>query len=367
MEATPTLQPVRLPSRQDRREVLRKVAGTLPSLPFETWNFGDSVGFEAMLAASDTLGDRSLESFAHGWMRAWATRAQPYRLLDCTAPGHAMVEVARRRQDGALVAACIGLARYLMSRPLLHGVYEVWEHSCLIPPYGGEALPPDEAQLLAEPPEGAFLDCLHFDPPFLTELGRLTEDQSLVDTGVAQALHYIALLQQGSGLFDHFALRGVPNRTYGPGWGRGQGWALLGLLDDIRSLPGDDVDRPPLVESARALIEAMLRTQRPDGHWNAVVTDPDSGVESSTAAFMAAAFVRAARLGVVDDTVLPAARAGLAAALRRTDDQGRLADVSAAVMASTRPSHYAHVPRGFLVPWGQGPLVMALAEFDDED
>jgi len=343
------------------------VAGTLPSLPFETWNFGDSVGFEAMMAASDTLGEPGLESFAHGWMRSWATRAQPYGLMDRTAPGHAMVEMAKRREDGALVAACVLLARYLMSAPRLHGVYEMWERSCLIPPYGGEALPPDEAQLLAEPPEGAFLDCLHFDPPFLTALGRLTGDQCLVDAGVAQALHYIALLQQSSGLFDHFALRGVPNRTFGPGWGRGQGWALLGLLDVIHSLPTDDADRPRLVESARALIGAMVRTQRSDGHWNAVVSDPDCSVESSTAAFMAAAFPRAVRLGVVDDSVLPAARAGLAAALDRTDDQGRLADVTAAVQASTRPSHYAYVPSGFLVPWGQGPLVMALAEFDDED
>jgi len=34
--------------------------------------------------------------------------------------------------------------------------------------------------------------------------------------------------------------------------------------------------------------------------------------------------------------------------------------VTAAVMASTRKSHYEFTPRGFSVPWGQGPLALAI-------
>ena len=45
---------------------------------------------------------------------------------------------------------------------------------------------------------------------------------------------------------------------------------------------------------------------------------------------------------------------------RRRQDQGRtLRDVSAAVWSSTVPEHYHHVPTGFVVPWGQGPLLTA--------
>jgi unsaturated rhamnogalacturonyl hydrolase len=42
--------------------------------------------------------------------------------------------------------------------------------------------------------------------------------------------------------------------------------------------------------------------------------------------------------------------------------EGRLEKVSAAVMACTRASHYQHVPIDFLVPWGQGPAILALTE-----
>ncbi len=342
--------------------VLANVADSLLLLPYQAWNFGDSVAFEGMLAASSRLGNDRWQSFAHGFVRAWAAADQPHVRLDCTAPGLAMVELARRTGDARVSEAAIGLADYLVSRPRLGPLFATWEHSPLQHPYGPDQLPHDEVRLLASPPPGAFIDCLHFDPPFLVSLGVHVSRDDLVDEGVGQAMGYIEVLQQPDGTFDHFVLDGS-DRTYGPRWGRGQGWALLGLLDVIEHLPAGDARHEPLVGSAAKLVEAMLSTQRDDGHWDAVVGDASSGDETSTAAFMADGFLRAARLGVVaqKDIVGPA-RQALAAALVSTSDDGILGGVSAAVNACTLPSHYAHVPRGFVVPWGQGPLAMALAE-----
>jgi unsaturated rhamnogalacturonyl hydrolase len=46
----------------------------------------------------------------------------------------------------------------------------------------------------------------------------------------------VRLLQDGSGLFWHFFLERT-GRPYGRAWGRGQGWALLGLLDLLEHVP----------------------------------------------------------------------------------------------------------------------------------
>jgi unsaturated rhamnogalacturonyl hydrolase len=337
------------------------VADSLLDLEYSTWGFGDSVAFEAMLAATDATGDRRYEAFAHGWVRAWATRALPYRRLDCTAPGAAMVALAERTGDGRVVSAARGLADYLRSRPTLEGVYLTWEHSPLMHPYGPAQLPAPEAALLADPPPGVFLDCLHFDPPFLTALGRLVGDASLVADGLAQARGYVRLLQREDGLLDHFRLT-TSAQTYGPGWGRGQGWALLGLLDVIEAAPPAE-DVADLCQAASALIERMIELQREDGHWWAVVDDPASGEEWSTAAFMAYGFSRACEVPrLLDDVkrVRVAARRARHAVMAGLDATGTLGEVSAAVMACTQPSHYAHVPRGFRVPWGQGPALLAL-------
>jgi unsaturated rhamnogalacturonyl hydrolase len=346
------------------------LATSLIEMDYETWNFGDSVGFEGLLRASDATGDPTYASFAHGWIRAWATRAQPYRRLDTTAPGTAIVSVARRTGDDRVITAACDLAAYLMSRPLIRGMFATWEHAPLMRPYGGELMSARDARWLAEPPPGAFLDCLHFDPPFLTGLGVLLGDEGHhhVRVGLEQALAYVEVLQERSGLFAHFVLEGVEGR-FGHGWGRGQGWALLGLLDVLENLSGHRAEDAAFVNeacdeircAAVSLVQAMLACQREDGHWNAVVDDPFSGVEGSTAAFMAEGFRRAVQLGVGSaDQVGPAQERAREAVRCSLDERGTLRDVSAAVMACTVESHYSNVPRGFRVPWGQGPALLAL-------
>lgn len=344
------------------RARLRAVADTLPMLPYYAWAFGDSIAFEGMLAASEALDDPSYAAFVHGFVRAWAVEAEPYDRLDCTAAGLAMTRIGTAIGDSRVLEAAVGLADYLVARPRIGEVFATWEHSPLQHPYGPDSLPTDQVRLLASPPPGAFIDCLHFDPPFLVGIGTAVGRTDLVDEGVRQARGYIDVLQDEDGLFRHFVLDGVPE-TFIPGWGRGQGWALLGLLDVLEFLPPDHEAVAELSASAQRCIAVMLATQRADGHWYAVVEDPASGDETSTAAFMADGFLRAARLGVVAEAeVAGAAEHALIAALRDTDERGILRGVSAAVNACTLPSHYAHVPRDFVVPWGQGPLAMALAE-----
>jgi len=344
------------------RARLRAVADTLPQLPYHAWAFGDSIAFEGMLAASEVLDDPRYAAFVHGFVRAWAVEAEPYDRLDCTAAGLAMTRIGSATGDGRVLEAAVGLADYLVARPRIGQLFATWEHSPLQHPYGPDRLPPDQVRLLASPPAGAFIDCLHFDPPFLVGIGTAVGRTDLVDEGVRQAQAYVDVLQDEDGLFRHFVLQGVPD-TFIPGWGRGQGWALLGLLDVLELLPPGHAAVAALRTSAARCIAVMLETQREDGHWYAVVQDPDSGDETSTAAFMADGFLRAVRLEVVDDDqVADAAEQALIAALRDTDERGILRGVSAAVNACTLPSHYAHVPRDFVVPWGQGPLAMALAE-----
>jgi unsaturated rhamnogalacturonyl hydrolase len=341
--------------------VLRTVADTLLTLPYEAWHFGDSVAFEGMLAASDALNDDKYLGFAHGFIRSWRVSRPEFRPLDCTAAGSAMCEVFDRTGDRHVLDAAIELGTYLIKRPMVNGVYQTWETSPLREPYGPDRLTVEEQSLLDDPGPGVFVDCLHFDPPFFAHLGASTGDQTWSERASGQALGYVDLLQDlETGLFHHFFLPKT-NRRYVPGWGRGQGWALLGLLDVIGFLEDTPV-RQKLARSVQSLIAAMLRYQRDDGHWNAVVNVPDSGPETSTAAFMVVGFRRAIMLGIVPPALVElAVHKARSAVLRGVEENGNLAGVSAAVWASTKLSHYSHVPLGFVVPWGQGPVALMLA------
>jgi unsaturated rhamnogalacturonyl hydrolase len=342
---------------------LARAADRLVRHPYECWFYGDSIGFEGLLAASDLLESERWASFAHGFFRAWDARAQPFKELDNTGPGHAMCSCYERTGDELLLGGAAALARFLVDRPRSGGVYASFLRTPLREPYGPVTLPPAERELLGDPGPGVFVDCLHFDPGFFAHLGRLTGDGAYLALGAEQALGYVRLLQDDeTGLFYHFWLERT-GRPYVLGWSRGQGWALLGLLDVLAELPGDAVERPELTEHARLLAGALVDLQRPDGHWFAVAQDEESGDESSAAAFAAAGFYRGIRLGVLDGErfSVPAARAW-DAAWGAVDADGVLTGVSAAVWASTASGHYRHVPRGFVVPWGQGPLLVAALE-----
>lgn len=342
------------------RTALRAVAETLTSLPYEAWRFGDSVAFDGLVEASAALGTDEYLAFARGFARGWFATTVNFKPLDCTAPGAALCAVAHASADALLAAGLVDLATYLVARRKVQGIYETWARSPLREPYGKEELNAEEQDLLSNPGPGVFLDCLHFDPPFFARLSRLTGDDRWAAEAIDQALRYVDVLQdKETGLFHHFFLE-RSGRTYIPGWGRGQGWALLGLLDVFESLP----DTPDaLADAVRALIHAMLLTQREDGHWDAVVGNAASSMESSTAAFMAFGFRRALRAGLVSYNGIAAAADRADTAVRNSlGADGRLADVSVAVWASTRPSHYAAVPRGVSVPWGQGPAALMLAD-----
>ena len=58
-------------------EHVRAAADRLCTYPFACWHYGDSIGFEGLLAATDLLGDGRYEGFVHGAVKSWIPRAKP--------------------------------------------------------------------------------------------------------------------------------------------------------------------------------------------------------------------------------------------------------------------------------------------------
>jgi unsaturated rhamnogalacturonyl hydrolase len=62
---------------------------------------------------------------------------------------------------------------------------------------------------------------------------------------------------------------------------------------------------------------------------------------------------------LLDESFREPAERAWASTWDQLDEGGLLDGVSVAVWASTSPLHYHRVPRGLMVPWGQGPLLLA--------
>ncbi|MCV6822983.1 MULTISPECIES: glycoside hydrolase family 88 protein [Halocynthiibacter] len=343
-------------------QLIAAVAERLAAHEFKGWFYGDSVGFEGLVAAADLLEDPKWIDFSHGFFRAWATRRHPFHPDDNTAPGHVMCDIVERTGDEVLKTAVLDLAEHLRSRRKIGDVAVTFEDTLrsLRQPYGGVQLSKEQSELMKDPGAGIWLDCMHFDAPFYAHLSKIDPANDWAETGVREILGYREFLfDQETGTYRHYWLEKL-GRSQIPGWGRGQGWALLGMLDVLKFC-GDAPAADELQEQAIALAETMVSYQLEDGNWHCMVHEPRSGPESSTAAFMATAFYRGMKHGVLSKRFeLPAEKA-FRAMVSNLDEKGNLLGVSAAVMSALVDEHYWHVPLDRIVPWGQGPVLTAAA------
>lgn len=85
-------------------------------------------------------------------------------------------------------------------------------------------------------------------------------------------------------------------------WGRGNGWVMGGLVRVLQYLPVDDPARPAFEEQFKAMAEAVLACQQPDGLWRASLLDPESYPlkETSGSGFFCYAFAWGINNGLLD-------------------------------------------------------------------
>jgi unsaturated rhamnogalacturonyl hydrolase len=263
---------------------------------------------------------------------------------DHVAPGVPLLILAL--DDARWMQAALSLGRLFESFPTTHGV-------------------PIHRPDLDGWNDHVWVDCLYTDGPFLALLGRRTGEGAWQDLAVEHTLSYVdALCDHTTGLFFH-GYDAASRRRNEVRWGRGNCWALLGLVDMLRFLRADHPARARLLRVVERQIEALVRLQDASGHWHTVLDRDDTYLEHSVAAMLAWVFPQALRNGLVGDAALAGAvRAAAARAfdamLAAVDASGALTGVSSATPAGGLTT-YATQPTG-VFPWGQGPLLLALAD-----
>jgi rhamnogalacturonyl hydrolase YesR len=347
-----------MPGQGLSAEVLRRAAVTLTAFPFDVWRTGDAVGLEGLISFSELANEAEWRAWAHGFLKAWAARSQPFRESDDTAAGRAMCLVFEQTGDEVILDGAVRLAGYLMARRTIDGACVFREAAPLRRPYGGFALAPADERLLEDPGPCVLMNWLQMPLGFLSYLGHLTSDAALSNFAAEQALAQLGVLQDESGLLWHLWLERTGER-YGLGWGRGQAWSLLGLLDVLEFLPALHQNRSALCGATETLAGAIADRQLADGGWAAVIVDAASPVEASTAALATAAFVKGVHIGVLGKDYLQSARRAWWSVCQRVSDDGVLRDVSGNIGASTLEAHYSNCPLGVVASWGQGPLLLA--------
>lgn len=323
-------------------QVVVAIAHRTAAYPFKRWGFGESIAMEALLAAGGAPGD-----FAAAIVTGWARDHAPLRGDPSAhvAPGVPLLMLAER--GGADRPALLACARELAA--VLSG--------CAVGCHGAQIHRPDLAGWEHE----VWVDCMHLDGPFLARLAHLDGEDHHADLAAGILLGHARVLQDDrSGLFSHGFddATGRPNDVH---WGRGQGWALLGLVDTAAELPGRHPARVEIGQRLAALVEGLARSEAEPGAWRTVVDAPETSIEASVGAFVALGVGRGVRHGLIPAAWAALADRGWEATAARIAPDGSLPGVSDATPVGPDAAHYDARPAG-VFPWGQGPALLAVVE-----
>lgn len=161
---------------------------------------------------------------------------------------------------------------------------------------------------------------------------------------------YARKLQRPDGLFIH--------AEKGPhAWGRGNGFALLGVTETLTHLrdPWPTMPepwakelwatRPELLDVYRRHVAALAKHQSDDGSWRQVVDDPASYRELTVTAMTTAAIARGITRGWIDRTTYePIVNRGWQAVAARVHADGTLKDVCSSTGAGPTKEYYLNRP-----------------------
>jgi rhamnogalacturonyl hydrolase YesR len=148
---------------------------------------------------------------------------------------------------------------------------------------------------------------------------------------------YADKLQRPDGIFIH--------ASEGPhAWGRGNGFALLGLTEALTFMPDSWPDRARVLEIYRKHVNALVRLQADDGAWRQVVDEPTSYRELTVTAMTVAAMARGLRLGWLNADARPAIDRGWRAVVSRVNPDGTVRDVCAGTAAGPSKEYYLNRP-----------------------
>jgi rhamnogalacturonyl hydrolase YesR len=321
-------------------DTIERIAEETARCTYKVWGFGESIAMEGLIASGGPF-----RTVARAMCDRWAREAGPLREnpLAHVTPGVPLLLLHAEDPDpllwdrileleAVLTDAQPGVAGARIHRPDLAG----WEHE-------------------------VWVDCMHLDGPFLALLGQQTNDSARQALAVELLLSHARVLQDdASGLFSHGFddATGLPNRVH---WGRGQGWALLGLVDTLHGLPADHAGTEEIRERLTALVAALARNEQETGVWSTVVDQHDSYYESSVSAFVAIGVGRAIERGYVSPEFEGLVQRAWHATLAQLSPEGKLLNVSDATPVGADAAHYNARPLGSH-PWGQGPALLAAIE-----
>jgi unsaturated rhamnogalacturonyl hydrolase len=309
-----------------------------PEYQYRVWGYGEWIALEGLLAAARICQNPRYLGFVEGLIAGWISKREQLIPADHVAPGVALLELYGLTGREIYLKRALALARLLLDSPRSSP--------------GARLLRPDANQ-------NVYVDCLYSDPPLFCRLAHVTGDRLWFEEAAAYALDFWNVLVDARVPLLYHGYSDATGDHIGLLWGRGAGWALLGLADTLTDMPSGIKGRNCLLANFRSLAATLQDLQADNGDWHTVLDHPETYLEPSIACFVCAAFLKGLRTGLLDSSFEGCAHRSWNACTRAISERGQIL-VSEATPDGDLASYQA-LGLG-VYPWGQGPALRAIEE-----
>ena len=325
----------------DIRELMARVADAtlyFPQYRYKAWGYGEWIALEGLLAAARICENPRYLGFVEGLVAGWISKREQLIPADHVAPGVALVQLFELTGREIYLERALALANLLLNSPRSSR--------------GARLLRPDANRHV-------YVDCLYSDPPLFCKLAQVTSERKWFDEAAAYALEFWDVLVDARVPLLYHGFSETTGDHIGLLWGRGVGWAVLGLADTLAGMPEGISGRDALVANFRSMASALRDLQSENGHWHTILDHQEAYLESSIACFVCTAFFKGMRTSLLDRSFVECARRSWNALSGSMSETGQLL-VSEATPEGDLAS-YQTLGLG-VFPWGQGPALRAIQE-----
>lgn len=322
--------------KYDKKEIL-KVIDTVVEKTFTmdmTWEWPCGVAYYGICKAYEATGKKEYIEKLITWVDEYIELGLPPWTVNTCAMGHTMITLYQVTGDEKYLEIAKSKINYLRNEALRFGD-GVLQHTVST---GNDF------------PEQAWCDTLFMAAYFMLRMGRLLEDEELIEDGLKQYYYHIMYLQDKSkGFFYHGYNNITKDNMSSVYWGRANAWTAYTMAMAKKYV---NYLYPVFMEidcSLRDQLSALKFVQGEDGLYKTILDDEGSYGEVSATCGIGAAMI-------LNENPLHTkyVQRALDGVLENISLDGRVLNVSGGTAVMIDKDGYRKVPKTWIQGWGQG-------------
>ncbi len=305
------------------------------------WDWPAGVAFYGVSEAYAATGNQAYMELLKAWVDEQLEDGLPKLTVNAVSIGHSLLSLYKATGEEIYIEKATEMAEFLKN-DAVRFADGIFQHTVNSETYTF--------------PEQAWVDTMFMAGYFLLRIGTHLGREDYIADGLLQYHGHERLLQDdATNLYYHGWDNLARSHMSSVFWARGNAWAALTMARALELVDVHHASFMIIEGSLRDQLSALVRLQDESGLWHTVLDDPDSYLETSGSAGIAAALLSRGRL------YNKYVNRSIPGILSRIKEDGTVTDVSAGTAVMRDVQGYKDTSEKRIQGWGQGLALVFLS------